>query len=73
MAGAQANLAVARAYLKALEDSRPQDAQALFSPDIVQIEHPNALKPQGDRRTAQALAADSQQGLKILGSRPMRC
>ena len=66
MADAAANLVTARAYLKALEDGRPQDAQALFDPDIVQIEHPNGLKPNGDRRTAAMMAADGQRGLKIL-------
>lgn len=66
MADAEANVAVARAYLKALEDGRPQDAQQYLAPDILQIEHPNRLKPNGDRRTAQAMAADGQRGLKIL-------
>lgn len=67
-ADANANLATAKAYLKALEDGRPQDAQAFFAPDIVQVEHPNRLKPNGDRRTAQAMAADGQKGLKVLRS-----
>ena len=61
-------MAVARAYLKALEEGRPSDAQAYFGPDILQIEHPNRLKPEGDRRTAAALASDGQKGLKILRS-----
>ena len=66
MSDAATNLATARAYLKALEDGRPQDAQALFDPEIVQIEHPNLLKPSGERRTAIMMAADGQRGLKIL-------
>ncbi len=64
--GQDANLAAALAYLKALEDGRPQDAQAFFAPDIVQVEHPNRLKPNGDRREASALKADGQKGLKTL-------
>ena len=67
-ADANANLATALAYLKALQDGRPQDAQAFFDPDIEQIEYPNRIKPNGDRRTAQAMAADGQKGLKILQS-----
>lgn len=63
---AAANLATARAYLKALEEGRPGDAQALFDPDIVQVEHPNRLKPDGETRRAAKLASDGQQGLKIL-------
>jgi len=66
MSDAATNLATARAYLKALEDGRPQDVQALFDPEIVQIEHPNLLKPSGERRTAIMMAADGQRGLKIL-------
>jgi len=62
------NLATVRAYLKALEDGRPQDAQAFFDPGVVQIEHPNRIKPNGDRRTAQAMGADGRKGLKILRS-----
>ncbi len=68
MGDAATNLAVARAYLKALEEGRPQDAKAHFADDILQIEHPNRLKPNGDRRTASALAADGQKGLQILRS-----
>ena len=63
---AEANLATARAYLKALEENRPQDARAFFADDIVQVEHPNLLKPKGDRRDAAMMAADGQRGLKIL-------
>lgn len=66
MTDAAANLAVARAYLKALADGRPEDAQALFDPQIVQVEHPNRLKPNGETRHATKLAADGQQGLQLL-------
>jgi ketosteroid isomerase-like protein len=66
MADTDANLAVARAYLKALEENRPQDARAFFADDIVQVEHPNRLKPNGDRRDAAQMAADGQRGLQIL-------
>ncbi len=68
MSDTAANLATARAYLKALEDGRPQDAQQYFAPDIVQIEHPNRLKPDGERRTIGKMAADGQRGLTILRS-----
>ena len=64
--GEDANLATARAYLQALEENRPGDARAFFADDIVQVEHPNLLKPNGDRRDASQMAADGQRGLKIL-------
>jgi hypothetical protein len=59
---------VALAYLKALEDGRPQHAKQYLWSEIVQVEHPNRLKPNGDRRTAAAMAADGQRGLKVLES-----
>ncbi len=63
---AEVNLAVARAYLKALQDGQPAHARQYLAPDIVQVEHPNQLKPNGEHRTAEAMAADGQRGLKIL-------
>ena len=66
MAATEVNLAVALAYLKALEDGRPQHAQQYLGSEIVQVERPNRLKPNGDRRTAESMAAASQRGLQIL-------
>lgn len=66
MTDANANLGTARAYLKALEEGRPQDARQYFAAEVLQIEHPNRLKPNGDRRTLSAMQADGQKGLKIL-------
>jgi hypothetical protein len=64
--GQEANLAVARAYLKALEENRPADAAQYFAPDIVQVEHPNRLKPDGERRERAKMQADGRRGLQIL-------
>lgn len=66
MSKSEANLATARAYLKALEDGRPQDAAQFFAPGVVQVEHPNRLKPNGDRRELCKMQADGQRGLQIL-------
>ena len=63
---ASENLATARQYLQALEQGKPELASSLFAADIEQIEYPNLLKPQGDRRDRAALAADGKKGLQIL-------
>jgi ketosteroid isomerase-like protein len=63
---AEANLETARAYLRALEENRLDDVRALFTDDIVQVEHPNRLKPNGDRRGAAQMAADGRRGVQIL-------
>ncbi|WP_372783809.1 nuclear transport factor 2 family protein [Phenylobacterium sp.] len=68
MSDTETNLATARAYLKALEEARPRDAAQYFAADVVQIEHPNRLKPKGDRRSIAAMQADGQKGLSILRS-----
>jgi ketosteroid isomerase-like protein len=62
------NLAAARRYLEALEDGDAAATSALFAPEIVQIEYPNRLKPDGHRRDRMAMAADAQKGLMILRS-----
>jgi ketosteroid isomerase-like protein len=63
-----ANLEAARRYLKALEAGDPAAAVDLFAPDIVQVEYPNLLKPNGDKRDRAAMTADSRKGLEILSS-----
>ena len=61
------NLATVRRYLKALEDGVTGGALvSLFADDIVQIEHPNRLKPHGDRRDKSAMGRDAERGVKIL-------
>ena len=63
----EANLATVRSYLKSLEGGKTGAALAgFFADDIVQIEHPNRLKPKGDRRDRSALSRDSQVGAKII-------
>lgn len=61
------NLAMVRRYLKAIEDGATGAVLAeFFTDDVVQIEHPNRLKPNGDRRDRSALARDSVKGQEIL-------
>lgn len=67
MPDGQANLALVRRYLKALEDGGTGAALAgFFTDDLIQIEHPNRLKPNGDRRDREAMKRDAGTGAKIL-------
>ena len=67
MSDSQANLATVRRYLKALEEGETGAALAgFFTDDVVQIEHPNRLKPNGDRRDRTALNRDAGTGARIL-------
>ena len=67
MSDSQANLATVRRYLKALEEGETGPALAgFFTDDVVQIEHPNRLKPNGDRRDRTALKRDAGTGARIL-------
>ena len=63
----EANLQIVRAYLTALE--RGVAGAGLgdwLHPEVVQVEHPNRLKPDGDRRNRTAMMADSLKGAQIL-------
>lgn len=69
MADAEGNLALVRCYLKALEEGATAEVLTrLFTDDIVQIEHPNRLKPNGDRRDRAMMSRDSERGREILRS-----
>ncbi|HEV7275141.1 MAG TPA: nuclear transport factor 2 family protein [Devosiaceae bacterium] len=55
-----------RAYLKALEVWDSAAVAAFYAEDVVQIEHPNQLKPGGDRRGLQQMLRDLERGRGLL-------
>lgn len=57
---------VVRAYLKAIEDRR--DTLRFLTDDVVQEEFPNALAPNGARRTLADLKAAAERGRGVLQS-----
>jgi len=65
----EANLALVRRYLDALEQGMTSAAVGdLFTPDVVQEEFPNRLMPQGARRTLADLQAAAERGGKVMSS-----
>ena len=60
------NLGTVRALLRALERGDLPALLDCYTPDAVQIEMPNALKPRGDRRGVARLAADFERGAGLL-------
>jgi hypothetical protein len=53
-------IAIACAYLKAIEDNTPTDA--FLAPDIEQIEFPNRLNPNGGRSNLAEMKARGERG-----------
>lgn len=65
----EANLAVVRDYLAALERGEAGDALArFFTNDAVQIEYPNRLNPHGQHSDLAAIVARSIQGRRVLSA-----
>ena len=61
------NLALVRAYLKALEDGAVGERlAAFFTPDAIQIELPNRLNPKGGRSDLPTILKRSEQGKGLL-------
>ena len=58
----------ARALLVAIEGGDREALLALYAENAVQVEHPNALKPNGDRRGPAQMMADLARGKAILRS-----
>lgn len=59
-------IAIARAYLKAIEDNAP--TEAFLSPDIEQIEFPNRLNPNGGRSGLAEMKARAARGRGMVRS-----
>lgn len=54
------------AYLRALEAWDGEAVAACYAADAMQIEHPNQLKPKGDRRGVSQMIADLTRGRALL-------
>jgi ketosteroid isomerase-like protein len=69
----EANLALVRRYLDALEHGMTSSAVGdFFTPDVVQEEFPNRLIPQGARRTMADLRAAAERGGKAMSSQSFK-
>jgi ketosteroid isomerase-like protein len=56
----------ARRLLHAIEQGDAPTLLTLYAQDAVQIEHPNRLKPKGDRRAPEAMVRDLARGKQLL-------
>lgn len=59
---------VARNFLASIERGDLEAMRGYYAPEAEQIEHPNRLKPKGDRRGVAQMAADFERGRKLLRS-----
>lgn len=67
------NLAVVRAYLADIAAGVVGNALSVhFTPDMVQVEYPNKLNPQGGRSDLATLLARSVQGQRVLSAQSYR-
>jgi ketosteroid isomerase-like protein len=62
------NLALARRYLEAIENGKPEDSLTFFAEDVVQEEFPNRLTPKGARRDLAALKEAGERGRKVISA-----
>ena len=61
-------LMAARRMLAAIETGDEPALRAIYAENAVQIEHPNRLKPKGDRRELDRMMADLARGKTMLRS-----
>ena len=61
-------LKAAKALLRAIEQGDRAALLEAYAENAVQIEHPNRLKPKGDRRSRAKMAEDLGRGKKLLRS-----
>ncbi|MDX8451150.1 nuclear transport factor 2 family protein [Mesorhizobium sp. VK9D] len=61
-----ANVRAALDFLEAIERGDAAAASRAYDAQAIQTELPNALKPRGDRRGVEQLAADFERGRKLL-------
>jgi ketosteroid isomerase-like protein len=62
----ESNLEVARRYLESVGQGRPEDNLAFFADDVVQVEFPNRLVPDGATRDLAALREAAGRGSKVM-------
>ena len=58
----------ARRLLAAIETGDEAVLRSIYAHDVVQVEHPNRLKPKGDRRHLDKVMADLKRGKAMLRS-----
>ena len=58
----------ARRLLAAIETGDEATLRGIYAQDAVQVEHPNRLKPNGDRREVDKMMADLKRGKALLRS-----
>ena len=56
----------ARRLFAAIEQGDEQGLRTIYADNAVQVEHPNRLKPKGDRRGVDKMLADLKRGKAIL-------
>ena len=61
-------LKAAKALLRAIEQGDRAALLEAYAENAVQVEHPNRLKPKGDRRSRAKMAEDLVRGKKLLRS-----
>ena len=65
----EANLAVVRSYLAAIESGATGDMLArFFTPDAIQVEYPNRLNPRGGESDLATILRRAEQGKRVLNS-----
>ena len=65
----QEHVAAARRYLDAISAGATGDAlAAFFTPDVVQLELPNRLVPDGARRDLRAILDGAERGQRVMAS-----
>jgi ketosteroid isomerase-like protein len=62
----ESNLEVARRYLESVGQGRPENNLAFFAEDVVQVEFPNRLVPDGATRDLAALREAAGRGSKVM-------
>lgn len=60
------NVAAAMSFIRAVEKMDGQEMEGFFSPDVRQVEMPNAYKPTGAQRDLTALKADIEKAKGII-------
>ncbi|HEY0853731.1 MAG TPA: nuclear transport factor 2 family protein [Devosia sp.] len=62
------NMDVVRRLIAAIEVFDADTAAALYHPEVVQTEHPNAIYPKGQVRSAEMMLRDLPRGRQVLRS-----
>src|SRR5690349_15502954 len=66
MAAEDDRVKAARRLLAAIETGDEATLRGIYAENVVQVEHPNRLKPKGDRRALDKMMADLKRGKALL-------